>query len=41
VFTESIIVSRMLGIPPPIPLPVIPQPEKTPEAKPAGRDYSA
>jgi hypothetical protein len=41
VFTESIIVSRMLGIPPPIPLPVIPEPGKTPEAKPAGRDYSA
>ena len=39
VFTESIIVSRIIGIPPPIPLPVIPEPGKT-EAKPAGRDYS-
>ncbi len=41
VFTESIIVSRILGIPPPIPLPVIPEPGKHPETKPAGRDYSA
>jgi hypothetical protein len=41
VFTESIIMSRMLGIPPPIPLPVIPEPGKAKEAKPSGRDYSA
>jgi hypothetical protein len=41
VFTESILVSRILGIPPPIPLPVIPEAGKTPDAKPAGRDYSA
>jgi hypothetical protein len=41
VFTESVIVSRILGIPPPIPLPVIPEPGKHPEAKPSGRDYSA
>lgn len=41
VFTESIIISRMLGIPPPIPLPVIPEPGKAKEAKPSGRDYSA
>ena len=41
VFTESIIISRILGIPPPIPLPVIPEPGKTPEAKHSGRDYSA
>jgi hypothetical protein len=41
VFTESILVSRILGIPPPIPLPVIPEQGKTPEAKPSGRDYSA
>jgi hypothetical protein len=41
VFTESIIISRILGIPPPIPLPVIPEPGKPAETKPAGRDYSA
>ena len=41
VFTESIIISRILGIPPPIPLPVIPEPGKPVETKPAGRDYSA
>jgi hypothetical protein len=40
VFTESILISRVIGIPPPIPLPVIPEPGKPPEAKPAGRDYS-
>ncbi len=41
VFTESIVISRMLGIPPPIPLPLISDPGKTPEAKLTGRDYSA
>ena len=41
VFTESILVSRILGIPPPIPLPVIPEAGKAPDVKPAGRDYSA
>ena len=41
VFTESILVSRILGIPPPIPLPVIPEAGKAPDSKPAGRDYSA
>jgi hypothetical protein len=41
VFTESILISRVIGIPPPIPLPVIPEQGKTQEAKPAGRDYSA
>ena len=41
VFTESIIVSRIIGIPPPIPLPIIPEPSKTQDVKPAGRDYSA
>jgi hypothetical protein len=41
VFTESILVSRILGVPPPIPLPVIPEQGKAPEAKPSGRDYSA
>lgn len=41
VFTESILVSRIIGIPPPIPLPVIPQPGKAKDGKPKGRDYSA
>ena len=41
VFTESIIVSRIIGIPPPIPLPIIPEPSKTQDVKPTGRDYSA
>jgi uncharacterized protein YqkB len=41
VFTESILVSRILGIPPPIPLPVIPEAGKQQTAKPAERDYSA
>ena len=41
VFTESIVISRILGIPPPIPLPMIPEHRKTLEAKPTGRDYSA
>jgi hypothetical protein len=41
VFTESILVSRIIGVPPPIPLPVIPEPGKAPDAKPSGRDYSA
>ena len=41
VFTESIIISRIIGIPPPIPLPLIPEPGKVSEAKLAGRDYSA
>jgi hypothetical protein len=42
VFTESILISRVLGIPPPIPLPAIPEQGKTAEmTKPAGRDYSA
>jgi len=40
VFVESIIISRILGIPPPIPLPSIPEPGKPADAKPAGRDYS-
>jgi hypothetical protein len=41
VFTESILISRILGIPPPIPLPAIPEQGKVVEAKPTGRDYSA
>ena len=40
VFTESILISRVLGIPPPIPLPVIPEPGKAPETKSVGRDYT-
>ncbi len=40
VFTESILISRVIGIPPPIPLPLIPEPGKQAEPKPAGRDYS-
>jgi hypothetical protein len=41
VFTESILVSRILNIPPPIPLPMIPEAGKAPNQKPASRDYSA
>jgi hypothetical protein len=42
VFLESIIVSRSLNIPPPIPLPQIPEAgAKPPSKKPEGRDYSA
>jgi len=40
VFIESVLISRTLNIPPPIPLPQIPQ-AKEPSSKPAGRDYSA
>jgi hypothetical protein len=40
VFIESILISRTLNIPPPIPLPQIPEP-KAPSTKPAERDYSA
>jgi len=40
VFIESVFISRTLNIPPPIPLPQIPQ-AKAPGAKPKGRDYSA
>ncbi len=40
VFIESVLISRTLNIPPPIPLPQIPQ-AKPPSAKPKGRDYSA
>ena len=38
-FVESILISRTLNLPPPIPLPQIPE-AKAPE-KPSGRDYSA
>ncbi len=41
VFTESILVSRILNIPPPIPLPMIPEAGKAPAQKPTSRDYSA
>jgi hypothetical protein len=40
VFIESVLISRTLNIPPPIPLPQIPQ-TKVPTSKPKGRDYSA
>jgi len=40
VFVESVLISRTLNIPPPIPLPQIPE-AKAPSTKPAERDYSA
>ncbi|MBT0159017.1 hypothetical protein G4O51_03425 [Candidatus Bathyarchaeota archaeon A05DMB-2] len=40
VFIESVLISRTLNIPPPIPLPQIPQ-TQAPGAKPLERDYSA
>ena len=40
VFIESVLISRTLNIPPPIPLPQIPE-AKTPRSKPIERDYSA
>ncbi len=40
VFIESIIIAKTLNIPPPVPLPQIPEPGKQPSAKPEGRDYS-
>ena len=40
VFIESILISRVLNIPPPIPLPMM-QEAKPPSAKPMERDYSA
>ncbi|MBX5328034.1 MAG: hypothetical protein QHH18_01245 [Candidatus Bathyarchaeota archaeon] len=39
-FVESILISRTLNIPPPIPLPQIPQ-TKPPSKKPSDMDYSA
>ncbi len=41
VFIESVLISRTLNIPPPIPLPQIPEAGKPPSLKPNGRDYSA
>jgi hypothetical protein len=41
VFIESVSISRTLNIPPPIPLPQIPEANtKTPNIKPQNRDYS-
>jgi hypothetical protein len=40
VFIESVIISRTLNIPPPIPLPQIPQAQQ-PSKKPSEMDYSA
>ena len=40
VFIESVLISRTLNIPPPIPLPQIPEAGKPPSTKPEGRDYS-
>jgi len=41
VFIESVSISRTLNIPPPIPLPQIPEADtKLPNIKPQGRDYS-
>ena len=39
VFIESVLISRTLNVPPPIPLPQIPQ-AKAADSKPKGRDYS-
>jgi hypothetical protein len=41
VFIESVIISKTLNIPPPIPLPQIPEAGKPQSHKPEGRDYSA
>jgi hypothetical protein len=41
VFIESVLISRTLNIPPPIPLPQIGGEAKPPSTKPNGRDYSA
>jgi hypothetical protein len=40
VFIESVLISRTLNIPPPLPLPQIPE-AKAPSTKPSERDYSA
>jgi len=40
VFIESVLISRILNIPPPIPLPQIAEQGKPPSSKPEGRDYS-
>jgi hypothetical protein len=41
VFIESVLISRTLNIPPPIPLPQIPETGKLASPKIEGRDYSA
>jgi hypothetical protein len=40
-FIESVLISRTLNIPPPIPLPQIPEAGKPTDKKPSGMDYSA
>jgi hypothetical protein len=40
-FIESVLISRTLNIPPPIPLPQIPEAGKQVDKKPSGMDYSA
>ncbi len=40
-FVESILISRIMNVPPPIPLPTITDASKAAKAKPAERDYSA
>ncbi|MCL1978462.1 MAG: hypothetical protein FWG55_10265 [Candidatus Bathyarchaeota archaeon] len=40
VFIESVLISRTLNMPPPIPLPHIPEAGTKPSIKPQGRDYS-
>jgi hypothetical protein len=39
-FIESVLISRTLNVPPPIPLPQIPEAKPT-DKKPSGRDYTA
>jgi len=41
VFVESIVISRTLNVPPPIPLPQIPQAKSPEKKKPSEMDYSA
>ena len=41
VFIEAVLISRILNIPPPVPLPQIPEAGKQPSSKHEGRDYSA
>ena len=41
VFVESVVISRTINIPPPIPLPQISQAEAQQGKKPSGMDYSA
>jgi hypothetical protein len=40
-FVETVIISRSLNVPPPIPLPQIPPAQQPSEKKPSGLDYSA